>query len=60
MLVKIAISGQSLMIYIILANWLSPPGFPLALPDEVKVSVDYGDCWYTVSLATALFVDNIR
>ena len=27
---------------------------------EVKVSVDYGNCWYTVPLDTALFVDNIR
>ena len=27
---------------------------------EVKISLDYGNCWRTVPLEVALFVDNIR
>ena len=33
----------------------------MAMPtSEIKISLDYGNCWHTVPLATALFVDNIR
>ncbi|GAX79116.1 hypothetical protein CEUSTIGMA_g6556.t1 [Chlamydomonas eustigma] len=38
----------------------SHPGLMAVPADSVLVSVDYGNCWYTVPLNTAFFVDNIR